>query len=263
MRRTDTRRWSSEGLDARALHVAVAVVGSAVVGGVASSAASKSASKRAANAQTDAAEAGVAEQQRQFDAVQQLLAPYVQAGTGALTGQQNLLGLNGNTAQRSAIDALQQSPQFTSLLQQGENSILQNASATGGLRGGNTQAALAQFSPALLAQTINDQYSRLGGMTSIGQNAAAGVGNAGMKTGSGIAQLLEQQGAAQAGGALAQGQANAGMWNSLSGAAGTYAGLGGRSGLGGLQAGFSQTGLGSSGFGSGLAYGNQDLGTYF
>ncbi|WP_295378359.1 phage tail tape measure protein [uncultured Pseudacidovorax sp.] len=32
--------------------------------------------------------------------------------------------------------------------------------------------------------------------------------------------------------------------------------------LGGAQAGFSQTSLGSSGFGSGLAYGNQDLGLY-
>jgi hypothetical protein len=31
---------------------------------------------------------------------------------------------------------------------------------------------------------------------------------------------------------------------------------------GGAQAAFSQTGLGSSGFGSGLAYGNQDLGAY-
>lgn len=250
-----TRRWSDEGLDARALHVAAAVVGSAVVGGVASSAASKSASKRAANAQTDAAEAGVAEQQRQFDAVQQLLAPYVQAGTGALSGQKDLIGLNGDGAQRAAIDALQQSPQFTSMLQRGENSILQNASATGGLRGGNTQAALAQFSPALLAQTINDQYSRLGGMTSIGQNAAAGVGNAGMQTGNSIAALLQQQGAAQAGGALAQGQANAGMWNSLSGAVGTYAGMGGFGSAAGAG--------GASGFGTGAAYGNQDMGAYF
>jgi hypothetical protein len=30
----------------------------------------------------------------------------------------------------------------------------------------------------------------------------------------------------------------------------------------GLQAGFSQTALGGSGFGTGLAYGNQDLGAF-
>jgi hypothetical protein len=38
-------------------------------------------------------------------------------------------------------------------------------------------------------------------------------------------------------------------------------GLGGLLG-GGLQSAFSQTGVGSSGFGSGLAYGNQDLGLF-
>jgi hypothetical protein len=30
----------------------------------------------------------------------------------------------------------------------------------------------------------------------------------------------------------------------------------------GLQASFSQTGLGGSGFGTGLAYGNQDIGAF-
>lgn len=118
----------------------------------------------------------------------------------------DLAGVNGVGRQQSAISALQSSPAFTSLLQQGENSILQNSSATGGLRGGNAQAALAQFSPELLAQTINDQYGRLGGLTSLGQNAAAGVGNAGLQTGSQISSLLQQQGAATAGGIL--GQAN-------------------------------------------------------
>jgi len=33
-------------------------------------------------------------------------------------------------------------------------------------------------------------------------------------------------------------------------------------GFDGLQAGFSQTQLGGSGFGTGLAYGNQDLGAF-
>lgn len=45
------------------------------------------------------------------------------------------------------------------------------------------------------------------------------------------------------------------------GVAGNFGG--GLKSLGGLQAGFSQTGLGSSGFGTGLAYGNQDFGNYF
>ncbi len=177
----------------------------------------------AAGIQAGAATAGIEEQRRQFDALQALLKPYTEAGTGALGQQQALLGLGGNQAQQQAITALQQSPQFTAMLQQGENAMLQNASATGGLRGGNTQAALAQFRPALLAQTIQDQYARLGGLTSIGQNAAAGVGNAGMSTGTNVANLLQQRGAAQAGGVLGQNQ----FGNALTGSLGMIQGMGG------------------------------------
>lgn len=208
--------------------VAAAVGAATVATGLYSSSQQSKAARNASNAQVEASQAGVAEQQRQFDAIQKLLAPYVQSGTGALSAQQNLLGLNGADAQRSAIAALQSSPQFTSLLQQGENSILQNASATGGLRGGNTQAALAQFSPALLASTINDQYARLGGLTSLGQNAAAMTGNAGVQTGNNVAQLLQAQGAAQAGNALAQGRAQAGFANSFTQGLGAFAALGGK-----------------------------------
>src|ERR1041385_3752111 len=125
--------------------VAAAVVGGAVVGSVVSGNAQKKAANTAANAQQQASEAGIAEQQRQFDEVRKLLAPYVNAGTGALGAQQNILGLNGAEAQRQAMAGIESSPQFASLSQQGENAILANASATGGLRGGNVQGALAQF----------------------------------------------------------------------------------------------------------------------
>lgn len=208
--------------------VAAAVGGAALVGGIYSSSQQANAAESASNAQVASTAAGIAQQDKQFETIRQLLSPYVQAGTGALGAQQNLIGLGGSDAQSAAIKALQESPQFTAQLAQGENSILQNASATGGLRGGNTQAALAQFSPQLLANTINNQYSKLGGLTSLGQNAAAGVGNAGMQTGNNISQLLQQQGAAQAGGALAQGQAQAGYANAITGALGTYVGLGGK-----------------------------------
>ena len=205
--------------------VAAAVVGSAVVTSVVSSNAQKKAANRAASAQEQSAQLGIDEQQRQFDAVQKLLAPYVNAGTGALSAQQNLIGLGGADAQRSAISQLEQSPQFGALMRQGEQGILANASATGGLRGGNTQGALAQFRPALLSSLIEQQYGRLGGLTSLGQNAAAGTGNAGMQTGNNITQLLGQQGAAQAGAALAAGKANAGMYNAIGQGIGTIGGM--------------------------------------
>lgn len=205
--------------------VAAAVVGSAVVGGVMSSKAQKSAAKTAANAQIDASEMGVEEQRRQFDAVQKLLKPYSDAGLSGLTGQQDLLGINGNAAQQAAINNINNSSEMQTYLQQGENAILQNASATGGLRGGNTQAALAQFRPQLLNQLINQRYQNLAGMTALGQNAAAGTGNAGMQTASNISNLYQQSGAAQAGAALARGQASANMWNGVTGAIGQVAGM--------------------------------------
>jgi len=212
---------------------AVAVGGATLVGGLLSSSAQRSAASQAADAQTSASQAGIAEQQRQFDAVQKLLAPYANAGTGAIGAQQDLLGLNGSGAQQTAINGIQSGPQFQSMLKQGENSILSNASATGGLRGGNTQAALAQFSPSLLSGLIQQQYQNLGGLTSVGQNAAAGTGNAGMQTGNNITNLLGQVGSAQAGNALAGGRATAGIANAFTGGLGAYVGSGGKFNFGG------------------------------
>jgi hypothetical protein len=220
----------------------------------------------ASQVQQQADQGGIDEQRRQFDAIQKLLQPYTQAGTGALAQQQALLGLGAPGSQQQAITALQGSPQFQALQQQGENAILQNASATGGLRGGNVQGALAQFRPALLSSLINQQYERLGGLSSIGQNAAAGVGNAGMSTGTNIATLLGRQGQAEAGGILGQQSAlTKGIGEAFGGIqrAGGFGQLFGGGGGSGLQAQFSQTPIGSSGFGSGLAYGNQDLGLNF
>lgn len=204
--------------------VAAAVVGAAVVGGVASSQAQKSSAKSAAAAQSESSEAAIAEQRRQFDAAQELMKPYINAGTQGLTGQQDLLGVNGVDKQQAAIDAINNSSAMNTYMQQGENAILQNASATGGLRGGNTQSALSQFRPQLLNQLVNQQYQNLGGLTSLGQNAAAGVGNAGMTSASNIGALLQSTGQANAGSALAQGQANANMWNSVSSAVGQVGG---------------------------------------
>lgn len=211
--------------------VAAAVVGGTLVGGIYSANKQSGAAQDASQAQQASAQAGIEQQNKQFEAIQKLLAPYSQAGTSALGAQQNLLGLNGNGAQQTAIDGIQNGAQFKSLLQAGNQNILGNASATGGLRGGNVQSSLAQFSPALLQNLIQQQYSNLGGLTSIGQNAAAGVGNAGMQTGNNITQLLGQQGAAQAGASLAQGRGYSQIAGSLTGALGTLGGSGALSGL--------------------------------
>lgn len=238
----------SFGLSGAAL-AGIAVGGATLVSGLAQADAASS----AAAAQTQASEAGIAEQRRQFDKVQELLKPYVEAGTGAIEGlepfaaagvpalqaQQALLGLAGPEAQRQAIQQLSTSPQMQALVEQGENALLQRASATGGLRGGNVQAALAQFRPQLLSELINQQYSRLGGLTALGQEtisnlarlgqaSAAGTGAAAQESGANIASLLAQQGAAQAGAQIAQGKAFASIPAAISGGLGIFSGLGGK-----------------------------------
>jgi len=190
------------------------------------------AASEAAGIQAGAAEAGVAEQRRQFDALQALLKPYTEAGLPALQQQQALLGLQGPEAERAAIERIRGGETFQALAQQGEEALLQRASATGGLRGGNIQGALAQFRPALLNQAIEQQYGRLGGMTSLGQQSAAGVGTAGMQTGTNVANLLAQQGAARAGGELGEAKAFSGLFNLPAQVLGFQYGAGGKAGMG-------------------------------
>jgi hypothetical protein len=211
------------------------------------------AAESAAAAQSGSAQAGIEEQRRQFDKVQELLKPYSMAGEKALGGlapfaaagapaleeQQALLGLRGPEAERAAIERIRGGETFKALAGQGEEALLQRASATGGLRGGNIQGALAQFRPALLSSLIDQQYGRLGGMTALGQTttqnlaglgqaSAAGTGAAAQTTGANVANLLGQQGAALAGAEIAQGKAFGAIPAAISGGLGLFSGLGGK-----------------------------------
>ena len=186
------------------------------------------AAQDAAAIQGQASQAGIEEQRRQFNKVQELLKPYTEAGVPALEAQQAFLGLKGPEAERAAIERIQGGQTFQALQQQGENALLQSASATGGLRGGNIQGALAQFRPALLSSLIDQQYGRLGGLTTLGQNAATGTGAAAQTMGTNVTNLLGQQGAAAAGAEIAQGKAFGAIPSAISGGLGLFSGLGGK-----------------------------------
>lgn len=175
-----------------------------------------SAANKAAQAQTDAAMAGVAEARAAREQMRADLLPYMQAGSPALQAQMAALGLAGPEAQAQYVSQQEQSPIFQALARQGEEAMLQQASATGGLRGGNIQGALAQFRPSLLNQFLQQQYTNLGGLAKLGQSSAAGVGIAGIESAQQVGSLLGEAGAARAGGAAAQGQ----MWGNILGTAG-------------------------------------------
>lgn len=198
---------------------AVAIGAVASIGGSMIAAGSaRSAANRAAQAQTDANAAAMAQQERQYQQTRADLQPWQQAGTQALGQQGDLLGLNGGTAQQGAIDALKNSPLYQSLFGNGRDAILANASATGGLRGGNTQGALANFGRDTLAGVIENQVTRLGGVSEQGQNAAAQTGQFGANAANVNSQLLNNTGAAQANAAYAVGGANAGLATGITGA---------------------------------------------
>jgi len=207
---------------------ALVVGGSQLIG----SSMQASAASSAAGIQSGAAEKGIEEQRRQFDALQTLLKPYTEAGVPALEQQQALLGLKGPEAERAAIERISGGERFQELSRQGEEALLQRASATGGLRGGNIQAALGQFRPQLLNQLIDEQYGRLGGMTTLGQRSAAGVGAAGMESGTNVSNLLSQEGAARAGGELGEARAYGQLFNLPSQVLGFQYGAGGKAGVG-------------------------------
>jgi len=191
------------------------------VGSIASSAIGAGAAKSAGQAQEQAAMAGVAEQRAAREELARRLEPYAAVGGPALQAQMAALGLSGPEAQAAYVQQQEQSPIFQALARQGEEAILQKASATGGLRGGNVQGALAEFRPGLLNQFLTQQYERLGGLTTLGQQSAAGVGSAGMTAAGNIADLLGQAGQAKAGAALGAGQA----WGNLASLPLQFAGM--------------------------------------
>ena len=140
------------------------------------------------------------------------LQPFIQGGQDAYGQQRAAIGLDGPEAQQAYIDQLEQSPYMQAMMQQGENALLQNASATGGLRGGNTQEALMRMRPEMMQAYMDQQYGRLGGLAGVGlqtgqnmyqmgQSSAAGQAAQGIQSAGNVANMLGQQG-----GVLASGQ---------------------------------------------------------
>jgi hypothetical protein len=96
----------------------------------------------------------------------------------------------------------------------------------------------------MLNQLIEQQYGRLGGLTTVGQASAAGQASSGMHSASNISNLLANQGAALAGGQLARGNVGRQIFGDVlniakTGAQIASAGSGSRGGQGGGGAQFS------------------------
>ena len=173
------------------------------------------AARDAAGIQAQGAQAGIEEQRRQFDVTQEMLRPRVEAGDLALQQQQNLIGLGGQEAQQAAFAQLQESPGQKFLRDRQQKALLRNASAIGGLGGGNVRTALQEQAAGFAQQDLQNQFGRLGQIAGQGQTAGTNIGQFGAQTAGNIAGLTQAGSEARASGILGAAQAESQFTNQL------------------------------------------------
>lgn len=96
---------------------------------------------------------------------------YPMAG-GAYTAQAALSGAMGPQQQQQAFSEFQSSPGQQYLQQQGEQALLRNQAAIGGLGGGNVRQELMRQGIGMAAQDFGNQFNRLGQVAGTGLQAA-------------------------------------------------------------------------------------------
>jgi hypothetical protein len=166
------------------------------------------AAQSAANTQAAATDSASKIQKEMYDQTRQDLSGWTNAGNQATTGMMNLLGYGtGNSTQ-----ALQQDPSYQFRLNQGLDSVQSSAAAGGGLLSGATLKALNNYASDYASQEYGNAFNRLLGVSQLGENAAAQVGNNGMQTAQAIANNTMQGASAIAQGQVAAGQKTANMF---------------------------------------------------
>lgn len=192
--------------------IAVGVSAAAALGGAAMS---SQAAKKAASMQAAAADRASQLQAQQFQQTQANLAPYTQEGQVGL-GQINAQLPQFN--QPFGLQQFQESPAYQFNLQQGQQALNKQAAARQMYYAPQTLQDLSRFSQGLASneyqnafqnyqQDLGNRWSRLMGLTNLGQVSAAGVGNLGAASAAQQGGFITQGANAQAAGTI--GQANA------------------------------------------------------
>lgn len=196
--------------------------------GVAGAGATIWGANKAAQAQTNATDKATGVQKDMFDKTQAVLNPYVQGGNESNAELSKLLMPGGGVN----MDELRKLPGYEFALNQGERGIENSAAARGLGAAGTTAIKAGGFATGLADQTFGAQVGRLMGRVQVGENAAAGVGNAAVTTGQSVGGNIIGAGNAQAGAYMASGNAvgnlggdltNAYMTSKLFGPGGVYA----------------------------------------
>lgn len=231
---------------------------------------SSKASKKAASQQSASDAAAIAEQRRQFDAIQKLESPFVNAGTNSTGALSWLLGLGGTGAAPAGVttddkgkqvagpaysgfgsagsltkpftvDDFHTDPGYEFALQQGQAALQRTQSANGNLSSGAAAKAINDYSMGQANQQYgaaydryntnqSNLYNRLMGLTNVGQAAASNQASAGQNMANNVSDLMTNQGNSNAAGTLGQ---NAAWSTGLSSIASAFGGGSGGSGGGG------------------------------
>ena len=151
--------------------------------------------KKARQAASEAAGRQESAQNRALDYQMEREKLPTQFREGALTKLAGAYGLEGGEgSQQDLIDQAMESPLYTRMLERGEESVLRNSAATGGLRSGNVQDNLARSSQDALLTSYNQQISGLNRMSGLPDNTNS------------IANTMTGIGTTQAQGIIAQQQ---------------------------------------------------------
>ena len=132
-------------------------------------------------------QAGIAGVEGGVNQATETLSTYTEGGGAAYDLQAALSGALGPQAQTEAYANYQESPGQAYLRDQGERAITRNASATGGLQGGNVLQALQRHGIGIAAQDFDANFNRLGSLSDKGYGASQSLGgiqaNAGARIG--------------------------------------------------------------------------------
>lgn len=161
---------------------------------------------------------------RRFDITQENLRPFQEAGVGALGQQQALLGLSGQDAQNEAFAAFNESPGQKFIRERAQKNLVRNASAIGGLGGGNVRSALVEQGTGFAQQDFNNQFGRLGQIAGQGQAAVTNIGQFGAQAANQAGSAAIAGSEARASGILGGAQVESQFTNSLLNLGGTIGG---------------------------------------
>lgn len=187
--------------------------GGAIVGGMISGSAARS----AAGAQAQAAQEGLAAQERMFNRQVELQEPWRQAGINALAKM--------GTGFTGQVD-LTQDPGYAFRLSEGQKALERSAAARAGLQSGSALKAAQRFGQDYGSQEYQNAYNRAlaqynttAALAGVGQTATNALTGAAGQYGSAANEAAQNVGAARASGYV--GGANA-LTSALGGAGNAY-----------------------------------------